>query len=103
MWEIPLHQEIPEEEPEIQLETEIPLEPERAIRPISSTPRLGSRKRKSNREIGQFIDLHGDLKRKQLEADIENKKVKTEMFVEIKEYYKAKRQAIEINNQVPDT
>lgn len=78
---------------EIELELEIQ-------GPISSTPVLGARKRKNNRQIGQFIEQQGDLKNKQLKADIENKNAKTDMFLEIKEYYKAKRQVLQISNQI---
>lgn len=86
-------------QPRVRLNQQMPIPPE-VIGPISSTPRLGARKRRSNREVGEFIEQHGDLKKKTMEVEIENKKEKTEMFKEIKEYYKAKRQALQINNNV---
>lgn len=65
---------------------------------LPARPKLGNRKRNNNAMLKQFVDDQGDLKRKQIEADIEGKKRKGEMYEELKMYYLVKRRILESGN-----
>lgn len=68
--------------------------------PIPSTPRIGYRKRRSNQDLKKMTDENGALKTKLMQSEMKSKDAKTEMFTEIKDYFKLKRQCLQqsINN-----
>lgn len=49
---------------------------------------------KINKEVGELMEQTGELKKRQIEADIKNKREKTDIYKQIKECYKAKRLVI---------
>lgn len=65
---------------------------------IPARPKLGNRKRNNNIMLKEFVDQQGELKRTQLECDIEAKKNKSEMYLELKNYYSLKRRILESQN-----
>lgn len=62
-----------------------------SIGPISSTPKIGVRKRTS---FKKYADENGELKKKIMESDLEGKRAKTDMFKEMKDYFQLKRQIL---------